>query len=156
MPIPDLTDGVLPEGVHDCTLAEAEAAFGRFQTTDTDRRMRLTDELRRYLREASRSGLVVAVVIDGSYVTAKDEPGDIDLVIVPAADHDFDQDLRPFEYNVATKPGIRRMRYPFDVLIRVDGTDRYREAVEFFQQVNPDKDRGLTTRARKGVLRVTL
>jgi len=35
MPIPDLNeDGLLSEGVHDCTLDEIGARFGRFQVTD--------------------------------------------------------------------------------------------------------------------------
>lgn len=152
MPIPDLVDNVLPEGVHDCTPEEVAAVFGRFQRSDW--RTHLTEQLLRYLAEAKRSGLVTAVIVDGSYVTAKDEPGDIDLIVVLTADHDYTRELRPFEYNVVTKQGIRRMKYPFDVLIRADGSATLAEAVAFFQQVNPDKDAGLTTRTRKGVLRV--
>lgn len=52
------------------------------------------------------------------------------------------------------KRGIRRAGYPFDVLTRIDGTPAYDEALAFFAAVNPKKDRDLTSRTRKGVLRV--
>src|SRR5688572_2796829 len=101
--IPPLEDGALPDGVHDCTVAEVEAAFGRFQKSD--HRIKLTERLKAYLADAARSGIVVAVLIDGSYVTAKDEPEDIDLIVVRRADVDTTQ-LRPFEYNAVSKAAI--------------------------------------------------
>src|SRR4051794_40774616 len=98
--IPALEDGVLPEGVHDCTFAELTEAFGQFQ--GSDRRLTLTARLKAYLDEARRSGLVVAVIVDGSYVTAKEAPEDIDLIIVYRSDVDWES-LRPFEYNAVSK-----------------------------------------------------
>jgi hypothetical protein len=153
MPIPELTDNLLSEGIHDCTIAEIEAVFGRFQKSD--RRARLTEKLRAYLADAQRSGVVAAVIIDGSYVTAKDEPEDIDLIVVLPAGWVWPEDIRPFQYNAITKQGIRRMGYPFDVLTRVADSAAYDEAVNFFMSVNPTKNAGLTTKTRKGVLRVT-
>ena len=152
MPIPELVDNVLPEGLHDCTIDEIEAKFGRFQASD--RRMQLTEMLRRFLGEARRSGAVSAVIVDGSYVSAKDEPEDIDLIVVLPAYWDFTRDLKPFEYNVVTKVGIRRMKYPFDVFVHADGTDKLRTTIDFFSQVNPVKSAGFTPRTRKGLLRV--
>ncbi len=70
--IPPLEDGVLPGGVHDCTFEELERAFGQIQRSD--RRVNLTAKLKAYLNDARNSGVVVAVIVDGSYVTAKDEP----------------------------------------------------------------------------------
>ena len=154
MPIPELVDNVLPEGVHDCTAEEIEAAFGRFQRSD--RRMRLMEKLRAYLVDAKRSGVVVAVIVDGSFVTAKDEPEDIDVIVVVPADWDFAADLKPFQYNVVTKTGARRVGYPFDLLLRAEGAANYFEALDFFMTMHPSKHAGLTTRTRKGVLRVTL
>ena len=49
------------------------------------------------LEEAKRSGIVAAIVIDGSYVTKKQEPEDIDVIIVLRTDFDLGQPLRPFE-----------------------------------------------------------
>jgi hypothetical protein len=129
-----------------------EAAFGRFQTTD--RRMRLTDALRRFLAEAKRTGFVSAVLLDDSYVTAKDEPEDIDLIVVLPADWDQTRVLRPFEYNVVTRVGARRVGYAFDLYAYPDGSDGLRQMLDLFATVNPRKSAGLTSATRKGLLRV--
>lgn len=153
MPIPDLVDNVLPEGVHDCTIDEVAAVFGRFQRSA--RRMDLTEKLRQYLGEAARAG-VKAVVIDGSYATAKDEPDDIDLIVILPEDWDFTRDLKPFEYNAVTKAGVRRLKYPFDLFVYADASDDVRRMVEFFSQTNRVKSPGFTARPHKGLLRVML
>jgi predicted nucleotidyltransferase len=46
---------------------------------------------------------VVELIIDGSFVTGKANPSDVDLVVVLASGHDFSADLRPFEYNFLSK-----------------------------------------------------
>lgn len=150
--IPPLEDGVLPEGVHECTIEEIDRAFGRFQRSD--RRIRLITRLKAYLDDARRSGLVVAVLVDGSFVTGKDEPDDIDLVIVlkPAITWDS---IRPFEYNAVSKRMVK-LACQFDAYAVVEGDARYQEGLEFFMRVNPDKHGQLTSRTRKGLLRVRL
>lgn len=153
MPVPALTDGVLPEGAHDCTLAEVEAAFGRFQATD--RRLRLMDALGQYLPALWRTGLPVAVYLDGSFVTAKPDPDDIDILIALPADWDPFPELKPFQYNLLFNTGMRRLKYPFDVYAFPDGSDRFQRMLTFFGEVNPEKHAGLTMRTRKGLLRVS-
>lgn len=150
--IPPLEDGVLPDGVHDAAVDEVAAAFGRFQ--HSDRRIRLTDRLRAHLDDARRAGIVAAAVVDGSYVTAKDEPDDIDVVVVlkPGVDT---QKLRPFEYNTVSKRMIRKL-YKLDAFPHVDGSEEYRELLKFFQTVNPTKNPDLTSRTTKGVVRIRL
>jgi hypothetical protein len=97
MAIPDLdAEGLLPEGLHDCTLDEVEERFGQFQRSD--RRVRLVAELRKYCAELKDVGIARFIVVDGSFVTAKEEPGDIDILLAVRADADLSQDLRPFEY----------------------------------------------------------
>src|SRR5690349_21006811 len=115
MPIPLLNEwGVLPPGVHDCTMEEIEERLARSQMTD--QRIRLLEKLVRYVKEARGTGLAVALLIDGSFVTAKDEPEDIDLIVVLKPEHDFAADLRPFEYNVLSKKRVRQ-EYRFDLLV---------------------------------------
>src|SRR5437867_1042247 len=104
--IPQLEDGVLPEGVHDCAFEELERAFGQIQRSDW--RVNLTAKLKAYLDEARSSGLVVAVIIDGSFLTAKDEPEDIDLIVVLKPEVPWET-LRPFEYNAVSKRMIKQM-----------------------------------------------
>src|SRR5580700_821382 len=70
-------DGYLPEGLH--PAAEAEVTF-RFGST-TPRRRRLVLRLRRWLVLARDIG-ARRLLVDGSFVTAKPEPDDIDAVIL--------------------------------------------------------------------------
>jgi hypothetical protein len=78
MPIPFLLDGFLPPGVYDCTIDELESRFGRFQTRDV--RCKLLVRLKSFLAAANACDFNSAVIVDGSFVTEKDEPNDIDLL----------------------------------------------------------------------------
>lgn len=73
MPIPNLTAGELPSGVHIATLSEIEHAFG----IQNDRRKLLMAGLTKAVTMFQEAG-VGFVLVDGSFVTDKDEPGDID------------------------------------------------------------------------------
>lgn len=151
--IPELKDSVLPEGLHRCTLEEVKAAFGQFRRSD--RRPQLTERLARYIQDARNSGVVSAVVIDGSYVTAKEEPGDIDLIVALWPDFDLTAEMRPLEYNIQSKSMVRKL-YGFDVLPAVDGSETYQRFLDFFSRVkliDPDQK---TSQERKGVLRIEL
>lgn len=152
MPIPDFDDNVLPEGVHDCTLAEVEERFGRFQRSD--RRMTLTERLARYLKAAKQSGIVTAVVIDGSYTTSKDEPEDIVIIAVLDATFDWTQELRPYQANVIDRAAVRR-EYRFDGFADKEGEAGLVNLIAVFATV-PTKYAGFTTKTHKGMVRVTL
>jgi hypothetical protein len=76
MPIPELNDrGLLPDGVHDASLAELLDRFGRFQ--GTNRREVLGARLAAFIEEIRGSGLVVFVIVDGRFTTSKAQPSDI-------------------------------------------------------------------------------
>jgi len=148
MPIPELdANGFLPIGIHEAALEEVRERFGRFQTTD--RRPALFTKLSVFLAEVRASGLVEAVIVDGSFVTAKDEPSDIDLILVLRPDHDERAELGPYEYNALSRRRVRR-RFRFDVVVAREGSDEYERVVSFFQGVRGRL--GL----RKGVVRVIL
>jgi hypothetical protein len=127
--IPELQDGVLPEGIHLCTLEEVKEAFGRFLRSD--RRPQLTERLTRYIQDARNSGVVSAILIDGSYVTSKEEPGDIDLIVALRPDLDLTAEMRPLEYNIQSKTMVKKL-YGFDVLPAVDGSESYQRFLDFF------------------------
>lgn len=148
MPIPDLNDnGLLPEGVHDCSFAELVERFGQFQQSDC--RRRLAKRLEEFFREVGATGFAVSIIVDGSFVTEKAEPNDIDLVLVLRAGHNFSTTVRPFEYNVLSRRRVRKS-YGFDMLLAEEGQPEFSEFIEFFTQVRGDPD------VRKGLLRVTL
>lgn len=102
-----------------------------------------------FVREAKASGMVEAVLVDGSFVTAQPAPNDIDLIVVVWAAHDFTADLLPHQYNVLAQQRVRR-RYGFDIVVVKSETENLMWAVEFFSQVRQQLGR------KKGLLKVTL
>ena len=139
MPIPPLDkDGLLPAGVHECTLEEIGKRFGCFQSSD--QRPRLFVKLEAFLREARASKAARAILVDGSFVTGKARPNDIDLIIVVPREHDFRADLSPAAYNVLSKRLVHR-RFGFDLLVAREESVEYDRWVEFFQQVRLEPGR---------------
>jgi hypothetical protein len=73
MPIPALdANGLLPMPVHDCTLDEIEEVFGNDRWVENKLqpcRSKLYRRLCEYLAEVSRLNFLLAVLIDGSFVT---------------------------------------------------------------------------------------
>ena len=148
MPIPAFTpEGLLPPGVHDCTLDELRERFGSFQASD--RRCRLFERLEAFVREARLTGMVDAIIVDGSFVTDKSYPNDIDLILVLQDEHDYRANLRPFEYNVLSRKSVRRI-YDFDVMLMQQHELESAENFLFFSQVRDRPD------LRKGMIRVAL
>lgn len=152
MPIPDFDDNVLPEGIHDCTLAEVEERFGRF--LKSDRRMNLTERLSRYITAAKQSGIVSAVIINGSYTTAKDEPDDIDIIAVLSTQFDWTQELRPYQSNIIDQVAIRR-EYRFDGFAYKGDEAGLASLIAVFATV-PGKYTGFTDKTHKGMVRISL
>lgn len=149
MPIPELNEnGLLPEGVYDCKLAEIGARFGRFQKTD--RRVQLFAKLCALVEEEQRAGIAIELFIDGSCVTDKAAPGDIDLIIVVPAEYRSGGDLPPFRYNAISKQHLRQ-RYQFDVFVARQNSPLYNQQLDFFQQ-----DSRATGHSKKGILRIKL
>jgi hypothetical protein len=148
MPIPALNaDGFLPAQIHDCTLVELRDRFGRFQ--GSEQRSRLCGRLEELFTAMQRSGLFEALLVDGSFVTSKAAPNDIDLVAVLRPDHDFERDLPMSEYALVSRSILRR-RYGFDVLITERDSNLYKTYVEFFSLVRDNPG------VKKGMLRLNL
>ena len=148
MPIPALNnDGFLPPGVFNCTLPELRERFGKFQ--GTDHRSRLFVRLEELFQTMLRSELFEVLLVDGSFVTAKLAPNDIDIVALLLPGHDFERDLPMSEYALVSRSMLRR-RFGFDVLIAERDSHLYNTYVEFFSRVRDNPD------MRKGLLRVNL
>lgn len=75
--IPILNPDYLPKGIHDCTLDEIAEVFGQ-----GDRRRDLAGKLREFILELRRVGVSGWILVDGSFVSSKDWPGDIDVIVV--------------------------------------------------------------------------
>jgi hypothetical protein len=114
----------------------------------------LTERLKQYLDIAKRSGIVKGVIIDGSYVTDKDEPEDIDVIAVLTDEFDWTQELRPYQANVIDKAAIRR-DYGFDAFVYQDGEAGLEKLIAVFGIV-PEKYGELTAKTHKGMVRVLL
>jgi hypothetical protein len=148
MPIPALnTDGFLPAGLFDCTLPELRAHFGVFR--GSDHRVRLFTRLEELASAMRASGLFEALVVDGSFVTGKLVPNDIDLVAVLGPGHDFERDLPMSEYSLVSRALLHR-RFGFDVIVAEQDSSLYRTYIEFFSRVREAPD------LRKGLLRLRL
>ncbi len=71
-------DGDLPPGVHRATLSHVLERFGQGSV----QRCAVADRLIRIYQLATSTGLLARFVVFGSFVTAKDEPNDVDIVLL--------------------------------------------------------------------------
>jgi hypothetical protein len=79
MPLPEFgSHGDLPEGPYPATLAEVMQRFG----VGSQARREKTIVLQRICQVATATGKLERFVIFGSYITAKHEPRDIDIILV--------------------------------------------------------------------------
>ena len=143
MAIPQLnSNGLLPVGIHDTTLDEIRERFGVFQ--ENDRRPKLFAKLVEMVAAMRASGLFEELLFDGSFVTAKSAPNDIDLVAVLKPGHDFERDLPMSEYSMVARTVLRR-RFGFDVVVAERDSRLYNSYVELFSRVcaAPNLKKGL-------------
>jgi len=80
-------NGDLPIGIHQATLAEVLQHFG----TGTVQRRLMGRRLERIHKLALSTGEVVRFVVFGSFVTAKPDPGDVDIFILMEDSFDSNQ-----------------------------------------------------------------
>ncbi len=70
--------GNLPPGIHACSVAELVARFGN----GSQERQAQIKELLHFIEAATAAG-VRRLMVNGSFVTAKLSPNDVDIVILP-------------------------------------------------------------------------
>ncbi len=86
MQLPPFTDeGELPDGVHPADLSEVIGRFGG----GTRRRGEVAARLQRIYDLARASGGLDRLIVFGSFVTAKPEPNDVDVVLVMRDDFEL-------------------------------------------------------------------
>jgi len=101
MPLPELdSNGDLPIGVHRASLDEVIARFGH----GTPQRQLVTTRLLRVLKLADGTGKLERFIIFGSYVTAKPDPNDVDIILI------ISDDFRQQECSVEAEPLFDHLR----------------------------------------------
>ena len=135
-------DGYLPEGLFLASEAEVTFRFG----TSRSRRRRLILRLRRWIELARQIG-ARRLLVDGSFVTAKEEPNDIDAVLLLPPD--FEQQI---EQGIESAMELEEMlltRRPEEIFAAEDEAD-WNEWIEFFSRTREADGR------RKGLVEIEL
>jgi len=141
--IPDFRDdGYLPEGLYSATEADVTFRFG----SSTPRRRRLILGFRRWL-ELTRITHARRFLVDGSFVTDKGEPNDIDAVVLLA--DDFHQQVSSGLDAALELEEMLLTRYPEEIFAAEDLRD-WDDWVEFFSRTREPDGR------HKGLVEVEL
>lgn len=125
-------------------MAEIQERFGTINVTRLDLFRRL-EELVGILRD---SGLVECVYVDGSFVTVKEEPGDIDLIVVLPKTHDWGRSYDTMAEYLALDRKHLKKRFGFDIFIVNAESETLSLQIEFFAQIKERED------LNKGILRM--
>lgn len=135
-------DGYLPEGLYLASEAEVTFRFG----ASSPRRRRLAIRLRRWIELARQVG-ARRLMVDGSFVTATQDPGDVDAVVLLPLDFE----LRVAEGNEAAIELEQMLlsRLPEEIFAAEDETD-WNEWIEFFRRTREVDGR------RKGLVEIEL
>jgi hypothetical protein len=154
MPIPPLDAfGLLPAGIHHCTVAEIET---RFSSSDSaSRRAILFAGFRDYLNLVRGTGCFSIAYVDGSFVTSNAAPKDVDLIIdLPNADQNVWTPL--ITHKVFDRP-LMSSTYHVDPLARLEGSFGG-NILEHFQslRLSVAKSVGLSHNHKKGILRINI
>ncbi|MEX1026587.1 MAG: hypothetical protein WD049_01075 [Candidatus Paceibacterota bacterium] len=141
--IPDFRDdGYLPVGLHVATDAEVTFRFG----TSTNQRRRLTLRLRRWV-ELARAVGAKRLFIDGSFVTAKEDPNDVDAVVwLPEG---FAERVSRGDLECVELEAMLLTRRPEEIFAAEDRRD-WEDWLEFFSRTREADGR------RKGLVEVKL
>ena len=150
MAIPQFTEfGILPAGVHDCSLQEAEA----FLAT-SEPRSEIWQGLAGFLEWARVLPNPSAILVDGSYVTDKVAPNDVDVVV------DLTgcavADMQAWTDRWAAERDYVKVTFAVDFYPMVAGLGN--DFAAFFQYVRIDEAlrRGMSPEQRKGILRLAV
>ena len=139
---PFRNDGYLPDGVHSATEAEITFRFG----ASSKRRRRLTIRVRRWI-DLSRQIGARRLLIDGSFVTEKRDPNDVDAAMLLPSD--FEQLIQSGNEAALELEDMLLTRQPEEIFAAEDDADWY-DWVEFFSRTREADGR------RKGLIEVRL
>lgn len=145
--------GLLPEGVHDCTLEELESRM-----VTNAQRVLLCERLKAFLHWVSTTEQFSYAYIDGGFITSKSHPEDIDVILQTRASYGPEAfyAMEPFFAD-----GMDAIFSKYSVHLHFwsegfpGGMSDFRR---FFQYLRPQDaaPRGLKEGARKGIVRIRL
>lgn len=147
MPIPNFdTNGLLPNGVYDCSLEDISTHF-----TWNQHRVALYGNFLTFLQKELRPHFPDPVFFDGSFVTDKEVPEDTDVVL----DLRNAPDARKWQGLVFMQQHQQRLKADYSVhfWINLPGNNDFSS---FFQYIGAKTARlkGLQPKHQKGILRV--
>ena len=138
------SDGYLPEGLHSASEPEVVFRFG----ASTRRRRWLALRLRQWI-ELSRQVGARRLAVDGSFVTAKAEPNDVDVIV-----------LLPPDFQVKIEKGLEpaleldemlSTRRPEEIFAAEDESD-WNEWIEFFSRTGEARWSAQRTRGGRAMI----
>ena len=148
MAIPDWNEfGLLPEGIHDCDLEEIEQRLGY-----NAQRARLVRGLRSVIQWLTSMPPIESLIVDGSFVTDKEFPSDIDAVAMIS--NLTERNQRSWVRDWQPQHGPLKMQYGIDLYPTANGRGNNFSA--FFQYLRPEEAlaRGAPLGLVKGILRI--
>ena len=152
--IPELTDGLLPEGIHDATLEDVKAAFG----VGNARRAELFAKLEDHATETRALGLFKYLYVDGSFCTDKDLPEDIDVVLELHRKEDLTLVIKHAQFSRLFGRASVKSLWKLDLFVQPPPPSPRPDMVTFFTRLKPREilARRLALGTTRGILRVAL
>lgn len=141
LPIPPLQSNYLPKGIYDCTIEEIKDRFGT-----NEMRTELIGNLSDYVGEIQKIGIRGWIIVNGSFVTSKDEPGDIDMILV-VEDQSM---LAPMNSQIRAiiSQGYVKDKFKLHLFIAFPGDKTEEKLTNMFSGVREDPN------TKKGLLKV--
>ena len=148
MAIPDWNEfGVLPEGIHDCAIDEIGHRFGF-----NDHRLALICGLQQAIEWLGTMPPIESLIVDGSFVTDKERPSDIDAVAM--INNLTERNQR--EWVRAWQPQHQHLKAAFRVDLYPTVVGAGNNFAAYFQYLRPEEalNRGAPLGLLKGILRI--
>lgn len=131
------SQGFLPQGLHYTSIQEIRSVLGF-----TPHRSRLIDGLDRFIHIWNASGFIDYAIVDGSFVTSKPEPGDVDMLLIPLAgafeSDNFGDLLQYYSYDDA----FTKNEFGCEAFV-VFGREEIEDGLSFFSRDRQGNVRGL-------------
>lgn len=148
MPIPNWNEyGLLPEGIHDCAIDDVSDRFGF-----NEYRLGLIAGLEGAMQWLETMPPIESLIIDGSFVTNKERPGDIDAVAMISNLTERNQR----QWVRAWQPQREMIKQTHCVDLYPTVLDQGNNFSAYFQYIRPEEalERGAPLGMLKGILRI--